>query len=229
MFRRHVIAICVLLVVTIVCPSSAHAYQVQYGVVGRCVNDNGTDIISYGTSGNHYIYPKQVPQDGDWVNSVYAGTYSGNFYEAGWFWEPASASPVLFHHLYRVATDRHYEERLVGTVTPGTRATIAIRRSVAVGGDAYEVYVNGAYKDTWLDTDVTSCLPCVGAERLDTLDYNKGSWTYVKHFAKVGTSTYSWTYWPNARSNNDNDPQYAFYWNYVDRSDHYVYVDDNLN
>jgi hypothetical protein len=74
---------------------------------------------------------------------------------------------------------------------------------------------------------MTSCRASVTSERYDTADYNKGAWRYVQ----LLTSSYTWAYWPHAArlSFSNADPTYNFYYNYVDRSDHYVYCDDHQN
>lgn len=207
---------------------AAAGTPVWYGVVGQSRNTDGTKTVGYGTKANVWIYTKQSPQDGDWVNSLYAGTAAGSFYEAGWIWFPGSvAQPVAFTHFYDSRIGYHYPDRwLAATLTPGTRVTFEI--SNMGGGDTWYTYISGVRKDVWTSTGIKSSYPCVGSERYNTADYSKGSFTYAQYLKKL-TTGYGWNYWPGAMTNNDTDPVSNFYANYVSRSDHYVYVDDHQN
>jgi hypothetical protein len=188
-------------------------------------------VVSYGGQADSYVYPEQSPQDGDWVNSLYARQYDGDFFEAGWYWTPGGSTPVWFTVLRKNGVTQNEERFTVSGVTPGTRYKITVRRSVADPTETYEVYVNNGIKRTKPYTGITSSIPCVGAERYETRDYNKGSWTYVQHFKKLSSGAYQWQYWPGAAvtSASNQDPTYKFWNNKVGASNHYVYVDDHQN
>lgn len=169
------------------------AASVWYYSGGLAASDSGSPILAYGVQGNSYMYPKQNPQDSDWVNSLYARQDDGDFFEAGWYWKPTSTRRIWFSKLRQSGVN--YSERwfTVSGRPDGTRATIQIRRSGA-SGDTYLVLVDGNLKITQFSTGITSCRASVGAERYDTRDYNKGSWTYIQYL----NSSNSWVYWPHA-------------------------------
>ena len=217
----------VLLAVAILLAASgvAQAATGHYSCVGQAYNGS-TKQVGYGTKAKMYVYPKQSPQDGDWVNSIYAGNMYGKFYEAGWFWWPgasAATGPQGFAHYFN---GLFHSERWFAPPAPGTRPVFAITNTG--GSDTWRTYVDGVSRDIWFSTDIRSCYPCVGAERYDTLDYNKGQFLYTSYLARNGDA-YNWAYWVDGGVNNDTDPNSNVYFNYLDRFDHYVYVDDHQN
>lgn len=208
--------------VLLVLASAAPAYAVHYSCIAQAYN-GATKTVGYGTEAKLYIYPKQSPQDGDWVNSIYAGNMYGAFYEAGWYWGPnVYGTPQVFTHLYDGIT--HYERLKTTSLTPGTRHYFRVANNRV--DFTYRAYVDGQIIDTWTNTTIRSSYPCVGAERYNTLDYNKGQFQYVAYLHK---SANLWAYWQDGANNNHTDPVYRPYYNYLDRPDHYVHVDDHQN
>jgi hypothetical protein len=211
------------LVIGLASPALAYGAIVHYSCVAQGYYGSAK-LVGYGTQARLYIYPKQSPQDGDWVNSIYGGNMYGAFYEAGWYWAPnVSLTPWVFTHLYDGVT--HSERLKTTSLAPGTRHYFRVANNAV--DFTYRAYVDGQLIDTWYNTTIRSSYPCVGSERYDTRDYNKGQLQYVSYLHTVSPET--WVYWADAAINNDTDPNYHPYFNYLDRSDHYIYVDDHQN
>jgi len=220
---------CFLLWLVVMAPfASASTTWLFAGGGGK--NTSGSWIVSYGVKADSYVYPKQSPQDDDWVNSLYARQYDGDFFEAGWYWTKTGSTPVWFAQLRKNGFYQPEQHFYVSGVVPGQRKTIAVCKSTG-NSDSYYVYVDNGIKFIQYSSGITSSIPCVGTERYDTLDYNKGSWTYVRHFQKIGTSSFQWQYWPSAGVTpvSNQDPSYRFYTNRVNESNHWVYCDDHQN
>lgn len=197
---------------------------------GLAAYDGGGQVLAYGVQANSYLYPKQTSQDDDWVNSLYARQDDGDFFEAGWYWASGATRRTWFSKLRRNGISYGETWFPVSDQAAGGWPTIQIRRS-GTSGDTYLVYVAGVLRTTEYSTGMTSCRASVGAERFDTLDYNKGSWTYIKYLS--GSNV--WAYWPNAlhyvggAGMVPSDSGFPFWSNHIDHYDHHVYCDDHQN
>lgn len=206
--------------------ATAHASLSWVYAGGVAAWDAGTSqILAYGVQASSLMYPKPLNHTGDWVNSVYARQDDGDFYEAGWYWRPTLSRRQWFATLRKAGVTYAEEPLSVPDKPSGTRAAIQVRRWGT--SDTYRVFVDGLLVHEEYLTGITSCRASVGSERYFTEDTNRGSWTYVKWM----NSSQVWSYWPNALRfvGEKHDPEYLFYTNYLDRSDHYVYCDDHQN
>jgi hypothetical protein len=204
-----------------------------YFAGGRATDDYGNQYLAYGSSGASYMYPKQSPQDDDWVNSIYTRRDDGSWVEAGWYWKPGGTSRVWFTQAFSVDFGLMGERYFTVANAPnGSRPVVTVRR-FSTTADYHAVWVDNVLKYQWtlLPFRITSCRADVGAERYSLSDSNRGSWMY----AKAARADLSWGYWQGAGATYpvgggaQPDPSYFFFNNYVDRSDHFVYVDDHQN
>lgn len=231
-FEKFLVLSMLSLVMLVSTPIVADASPAHYAAVGQGVRNDGTWMTGYGVYCNTYMYPKQSSQDGDWVNSLYAGQWDKDFFEAGWYWRASDGQRIWFTAF--VNGGQWYGETTFngGSYSNGTWIPIQIRRHLdGTDNDDWDVYVNGTLRYTRYNTGTKSSYPQVGSERMDTLDYNKGSWKYVRYWIKLSAWDYSWGWWPDADQRYDlvMDPDYWFYRNRVDDANHWVYVDDHQN
>ena len=218
-------------IIVALCAMTVHAdaYAVTaYAAGGVATYDSGGLILAYGVRCNSRMYPKQSPQDHDWVNSLYARQDDGDFLEAGWYWTPTSTNRIWFSVLQQ--RGYMYPEHLIEGVPlfpDNSWPRVALQQRTS-GSETYDIYIEGVWRCAWFYTDITSCRASVTSERYTSYDYNKGAWTY----SELLTSSRTWTYWPHAARITtfaNPDPLYRFYSNYIDRFDHYVYCDDHQN
>ena len=104
-------------IIVALCAMTVHAdaYAVTaYAAGGVATYDSGGLILAYGVRCNSRMYPKQSPQDHDWVNSLYARQDDGDFLEAGWYWTPTSTNRIWFS----VLQQRGYIRPLPGRSHP---------------------------------------------------------------------------------------------------------------
>lgn len=196
---------------------------------GVATYDGGGLYLAQGVYARSRMYPKQASQDGDWVNSVLAKKDTGDFVEAGWYWEPDKSIRTWFS-ANKVGTWYH-EEPLLNIPNFATNSWVGIHvRRDNIYNDRYNIYVDGEPVLWWVYTGMTSCRANVSCERYDTADTNQGAWLYAQ-VLRLNGNKLEWVYFPNATRASFlyEDPYYDFYANYVDRSDHYVYCDDHQN
>lgn len=210
-------------------PANATPLTPQYAAGGVAASDTGSWLFAYGVNARSRMYAKQSPQDGDWVNSLYARKDDGDFVEAGWYWTPGGSTRTWFSWCYKAG---YYVPEDILTNVPvyatDTWPGVAVRRNNP-NSDRYDIYIDGVLRDYWTGTGMTSCRASVTSERYDTLDHNKGAWTYALYLNK----SYTWVYWPHAARLDfgvaRTDPNYRLYTNYIDASNHLVYCDDHMN
>jgi hypothetical protein len=208
------------------------AHATQYSSLGDCVFADGTPVTAYGTMTKMYTYPRPANLAHDWVNSIYAGTALGSFYEAGWYWTPGASYPAPFSHFYNYVTNRGSGRPLSTTLTPGTWAWFSVQN--VSGTSDYQTYISGVLKDTWRSTGITSEYPYVGAERYDVNTVNAGSWTYCQYWKQSGGSR-TWTYWSWSAPESNvappavKDPTYWVHGNHIGDANHWCYSSDHYN
>ena len=197
---------------------------------GLATYDGGGMYLAQGVYARSRMYPKQSPQDGDWVNSVLAKKDTGDFVEAGWYWEPDKTTRTWFT-ANKVGTWYHeYVIEDVPVFATNSWVGIHVRRDNTYN-DRYNIYIDGEPMTWWVYTGMTSCRANVSCERYNTSDANSGAWLYAQ-VMRLNNGKFEWVYWPHAAPVSTflyEDPYYDFYSNYVDRSDHYVYCDDHQN